>query len=189
MSNKEIMKITMNLVIICVLAGVILSATWALTDPVKVRKEAQEREAALKSLIPQADSIKEVKDIVSSGKEGKIYKATAKSKTIGYVVLAYSKGYSSFITMLVAVDPDYRLIAIQILDHKETPGLGDQIDQDWFKRQFRGKAEENLVVVKGPTDTDIQAISGATISSRGVTRGVKEAVDALRAERAKDPAL
>ena len=58
MSNKEIIKITMNLVIICALAGVILSATWALTDPVKVRKEAQEREAALKSLIPQADSYK-----------------------------------------------------------------------------------------------------------------------------------
>src|SRR5512135_2686783 len=175
MSNKEIVKITMNLVIICALAGVILSATWALTDPVKVQKEAQEREAALKSLIPQADSIKEVKDIVSSGKEGKIYKATAKGQTIGYVVLAYTKGYSSFISMLVAVNPDYKLIAIEILDHKETPGLGDQIDKDWFKRQFKGKAEENLIVIKGETDTDIQAISGATISSRAVTRGAKEA--------------
>ena len=91
--------------------------------------------------------------------------------------------------MLVAVNQDYKLIAIEILDHKETPGLGDQIDKDWFKRQFKGKAEENLIVIKGETDTDIQAISGATISSRGVTRGAKEAVDSLRAERAKDATL
>ena len=83
MSNKEIMKITMNLVIICALAGVILSATWALTDPVKLQKEAQEREAALKSLIPQADSIKEVKDIVTSGKEGRSTRRRLKERLSG----------------------------------------------------------------------------------------------------------
>jgi electron transport complex protein RnfG len=186
---KDMAKITVNLVAICAMAGVILSATWAMTDPVKIAKENQEREAALKGLIPEADSIKPVKDITLGGKEGKIYKAVAGGKTIGYVVLASSKGYSSFINMLVAVDPDYKVEGIDILKHSETPGLGDQVEKDWFKGQFKGKTEEHLNVVKGETKDDIQAISGATISSRAVTRGVKEAVEALKAERAKDASL
>jgi electron transport complex protein RnfG len=185
----DMVKITVNLVVICAVAGIILSYTWAMTDPVKLAKEAQEREAALKGLIPDADSIKPVKDITIAGKEGKIYKATVGGKTIGYVVLASSKGYSSFINMLVAVDPDYKVKGIDILKHSETPGLGDQVEKDWFKGQFKGKTEEHLNVIKGETKDDIQAISGATISSRAVTKGVKEAVEVLKVERAKDSNL
>lgn len=185
----DVLKITVNLTVICAMAGIILSATWTMTDPVRLAKESQEREMALKGLIPDADSIKPVKDITIGGKEGKIYRATAAGKTIGYVVLASSKGYSSFINMLVAVDPQYTVKGIDILRHSETPGLGDQIEKDWFKRQFKGKTEGHLNVVKGETSDDIQAISGATISSRGVTRGVKEAVETLRAEREKDKSL
>ncbi|MHB8173908.1 MAG: RnfABCDGE type electron transport complex subunit G [Nitrospirota bacterium] len=189
MSTKDIIKITLNLVIICALAGVILSVTWAITNPVKLKAEAEELQAALKSLIPQAENIVKVKDITLSGKEGVIYKATANGKTVGYVVQVYTKGYSSFIKLLVAVNPDYKLIGIQVLSEQETPGLGDNVDRKWFKKQFSGKTEDHLVVVKGETNTDIQAISGATISSRAVTNGVKAAVDALRAERAKDKTL
>ncbi len=190
MGNKDIIKITLNLVAICALAGVILSVTWTITNPVKLEKEAEELQAALKGLIPQADAINKAATFVSAGgKEGTIYKAVKGGKPIGYVVSAYTKGYSSFIKMLVAVDTDYRIIGIQILSEQETPGLGDNVDKKWFKDQFRGKTEDHLVVIKGETNTDIQAISGATISSRAVTNGVKAAVEALRAERAKDKAL
>ena len=179
---KDILKITINLTVICALAGIILSATWGMTDPVRLIKERQEREAALKGLVPEAEKIEPVKAVVIQGKEGEIYKATAGGKDIGYVVECRSKGYSSFIHMLVAVNPDMSVRAIDILGHAETPGLGDQMEQGWFKKQFEGKHTENLVVVKGETKTDIQALSGATISSRGVTRGVKDAVETLKAE-------
>ena len=179
---NDIIKVTINLVLICAAAGVILSATWALTDPVKTARENEEREQALKGLIPAATSIKPVKDVTIAGKEGVIYKALKGDKTEGYAVLSYGKGYSSFIKLLVAVDADMKVTGIDVLDHKETPGLGDQITNSWFKDRFKGKGIDNLVVVKGETQTDIQAISGATISSRGVTRGVKEAVEALQKE-------
>ena len=182
---KEISKITVNLVMICAAAGVILSATWALTDPVRIYKEDQEREAALKGLIPSATSIKSVKDVKIAGKEGAIYKAVSGDQTIGYIVLSYGKGYSSFIKMLVAVGPDMKVTGIDILGHAETPGLGDQVGTPEFKDRFKGKGVDNLVVVKSETMKDIQAISGATISSRGVTRGVKEAVEILKSEMNK----
>jgi electron transport complex protein RnfG len=58
---------------------------------------------------------------------------------------------------------------INILGHGETPGLGDEIETDWFKDQFKGKSIEHLKVIKGDTKEDIQAISGATISTRAVS--------------------
>lgn len=179
---NDILKVTINLVLICAAAGVILSATWALTDPVKVARENEERELALKGLLPAATSIKPVKDVEIAGKDGIIYKALNGDKTEGYIVLSYGKGYSSFIKLLVAVDADMKVTGIDVLGHAETPGLGDQIETDQFKGQFKGKGIDNLVVVKGETANDIQAISGATISSRGVTRGVKEAVETLKKE-------
>jgi len=176
----DVFKITVNLALICALAGIILSAVWAKTDPVRVQAEAHERELALKGLAPAADSILPVKDVVINGKDGVIYEAKAGGKTIGYVVSSTGRGYSSFIKLLVAVDMDYKVTGIDILGHGETPGLGDQIEQPWFKAQFAGKGADNLTVVKTETTTDIQAISGATISSRGVTKGVKDAVEKLK---------
>ena len=178
----DVFKITINLTLICALAGIILAAVWAKTDPVRARAEAQEREEALKALVPQADSILPVKAVVIGGKEGEIYEARAGGRTVGWVADCTGRGYSSFIHMLVAVDMDYKVTGIDILGHGETPGLGDQIEEPWFKAQFRGKGVDNLVVVKGETATDIQAISGATISSRGVTKGVRDAVQKLMEE-------
>ncbi|MBI5694477.1 MAG: RnfABCDGE type electron transport complex subunit G [Nitrospirae bacterium] len=180
---NDMLKITVNLTVICALAGVILAFVWAETDPVRVAEEARERELALKELMPSADMITPIKDVVIADKENVVYEATAGGKTIGYVVSSAGKGYSSYIKLLVAVNPDYKVTGIEVLGHAETPGLGDRIQEDWFKSQFTGKGVDNLVVVKQETDTDIQAISGATISSRAVTLGVKDAVVKLREVR------
>ena len=69
---------------------------------------------------------------------------------------------------------------IGILGHGETPGLGDEIEQDYFKKRFEGKSLEQLEVVKVEGTDKIQAISGATISSRAVTKGVRESVKLLK---------
>jgi electron transport complex protein RnfG len=68
---------------------------------------------------------------------------------------------------------------INILHQGETPGLGDEISTDPFMEQFRGKDLDHLVVIKGETEDKIQAITGATISSRAVTNGVKDGVKML----------
>lgn len=180
---KDIIKVTLNLVAICAAAGLLISATWSKTEPVKLQKEAREREEALKGLVPLAGSIRPVRDVTIAGKEGVIYRATDGDKTIGYVVSGVGRGYSSYIRMLVAVDTDDVVTGIDILGHGETPGLGDQIMEDEFKDRFKGKTLDHLVVVKGETDADIQAISGATISSRAVTKGAKEALEKLIEER------
>jgi electron transport complex protein RnfG len=103
---------------------------------------------------------------------------------IGYIVEGYGKGYSSYIHVLASIDNDFLLKKIKIQGHGETPGLGDEIEKAYFLDQFEGKGLENLVLVKGETEDKIQAITGATISSRAVTEdgvrnGVKMVIEKL----------
>jgi electron transport complex protein RnfG len=70
---------------------------------------------------------------------------------------------------------------IEILDEKETPGLGDEIETASFKNQFKSKDLDHLKVLKTETTEYIQAITGATISSRAVTEdAVKNGVQFLK---------
>jgi electron transport complex protein RnfG len=96
---------------------------------------------------------------------------------IGYLVESYGKGYSSYPHILVAIDNDFMVLKMNVLGHGETPGLGDEIEVPEFKDQYRGKDLDHLVVIKGETEDKIEAITGATISTRAVTEGVRLAVE------------
>jgi electron transport complex protein RnfG len=114
------------------------------------------------------------------GKNFEYYLATVSSKPVAYISSTAGKGYSSYIQMLVSLDTDLKIRDVKILSHAETPGLGDQVeDKILFLDQFRGKTLPDIKLIKGETKENIQAISGATISSRAVTNGVKDAVQTL----------
>ena len=99
-------------------------------------------------------------------------------KSVAYIVPSSTRGYGGTIKMLVAVKADGTVIDYSIQEHNETPGLGDNAQKMPFRGQFKGTDSAHLKVTKDPTDTeDIQAMTGATISSRAVTKAVKDAVD------------
>jgi len=168
----SIFQITMNLTIACFISGAIIAATYFITAPVAVKTAAGIKADAMKSLVTNAETFVPVK-----GKSN-WFMAENKGKIIGYVVPAESKGYGGAISMLVSVTPAGKIIDFTILESNETPGLGQNADKEPFKSQFRGKESKELVVVKDPTiKNNIQAMTGATISSKAVTKGIKEAVE------------
>ncbi len=112
-------------------------------------------------------------------KHAEFYKVEDDDGLKAYIVETYGKGYSSYINILVSVDREGRIMKMEVLAHGETPGLGDEILLDYFKDQFVGKGKDQMVVIKGETEDNIQAITGATISSRAVTNGVKDALELL----------
>ncbi len=112
-------------------------------------------------------------------KHAEFYKVDGDDGQKAYIVETYGKGYSSYINILVSVDMEGRVMKMQVLSHGETPGLGDEILLDYFKDQFVGKGRDQMVVIKGDTTDNIQAITGATISTRAVTNGVKDALELL----------
>jgi Na+-translocating ferredoxin:NAD+ oxidoreductase subunit G len=180
-SVKDIIKITLNLVIVYVIGGLILALVYAKTSPVMYRNAIVEKERALKKLMPEADRIDKLGDWTIHDKHGEYYAARKDNAVIGYLIQSYGKGYSSYINTLVAVDKDFKVLKISILGHAETPGLGDEIESEAFRTQFKGKDSEHLKVLKTEAGGNIQAISGATISSRAVAEdAVRNGVDFLK---------
>jgi len=179
---KEMLKITLSLVAIFIAAGLIMGVTYKYTSPVRFIAEKKEKEEALKTMAPDAtDPITPAGNWSSShGKPYEYYQATSSGKPVAYISSTAGKGYSSYIEMLVSMDTDLKIKDVKILHHGETPGLGDQVeDRKLFLDQFKGKALSQIVLLKTETTENIQAISGATISSRAVTNGVKDAVQTL----------
>jgi electron transport complex protein RnfG len=177
---NEMMKITLSLVVIFVAAGFIMGGTFKATSPVKYVAEQREKEEALKEMAPDAtDPIKAAGNWQVHGKSYEYFAATAGGTPVAYIASTAGKGYSSYIKMLVSIDKDLRVSNLKVLSHQETPGLGDQILEEPFLKQFKGKELSRIVLLKTETTENIQAISGATISSRAVTNGVKDAVQML----------
>lgn len=178
---KDMLKITLSLIVIFIAAGVVLGFTYKYTSPVRFHAEKKEKEEALKEMAPDAtDPIKAAGNWTNHGKSYEYYPATSSGKPVAYIASTAGKGYSSYIQMLVSLDVDMKIRDIKILHHAETPGLGDQVeDRALFLDQFKGKGLSQLVLVKAETKENIQAVSGATISSRAVTNGVKDAVQTL----------
>jgi electron transport complex protein RnfG len=180
MTGKDIFKITLNLVIVYLVGGFILAFVYANASPVIFKNNEKAKQEALKQLMPDADEIKKSGDWTIHDKHAEYFIATKGGETTGYVVQSFGKGYSSYIDTLTAVDKDFRVLKISILHHGETPGLGDEIELDYFKDRLKGKDLEHLKVLKTETTEFVEAISGATISSRAVTEdAVKNGVDFL----------
>ncbi|MGC2061556.1 MAG: RnfABCDGE type electron transport complex subunit G [Thermodesulfovibrionales bacterium] len=169
MTGKDIFKITLNLVIIYLVGGFILAFVYANASPKIFRNNEEAEKKALKQLMPDADVNEKLGEWTIHDKHAKYFISKKGGDTIGYIIQSFGKGYSSYINTFIAVDKDFTVQKINVLSHAETPGLGDEIEAAYFKDQFKGKSIEHLKVIKGDTKDDIQAISGATISSRAVT--------------------
>ena len=160
---KEILRYGFILAFICLIAAGLLAAVNALTAPRILALALAEEQAALKEVMPLAAKFTAIKSVTDG--ETLYYKAfDGQDKTIGFVFKAGGKGYSSVIQTLVGIDSDGKISAIKVLAQTETPGLGVRITEKKFTDQFRGQNSLNLSAV--------QAISGATISSRAVMNSV-----------------
>jgi electron transport complex protein RnfG len=94
----------------------------------------------------------------------------------GITVSVSPQGYSGPIDMLVGINRQGKVKGVKILNHRETPGLGANIVKPDFLKQFEEKSQKDPIEPK----EDIDAISGATISSRAVCSGVRLALQKVK---------
>jgi electron transport complex protein RnfG len=120
-----------------------------------------------------------------------VYDAFLEGTPVGHVAKASGQGYADKIELLVGLDADARTITgLFILDQKETPGLGNRILEKPWRDQFLNKSSATrLVVVKGNPgkENEIDAISGATISSRSVTGIVNTTIANIKGQLMSPP--
>jgi electron transport complex protein RnfG len=126
-------------------------------------QEQSEQEGSLREVMPEGRDF----EAVESGGEVIYYKVYDKDKKfMGAVFQASVKGYSSDIVTMAGMTIDGEITAIKVLSQNETPGLGARVCESPFTGQFAHKNISNL--------DEVQAITGATISSQAVIDSVKK---------------
>lgn len=164
---KEMIRYGFILAMICLVAAGLLSGVNALTKERILAQAQAEEEASLKEVIPEGVSFEAVK----SGEEILYYQANdQEGKFVGAAFKATGKGYSSNIETIVGMQRDGTISAIKILSQNETPGLGARVAESDFTGQFKNKTDLSQV----------QAITGATISSGAVIDSVKEKAEEIK---------
>ncbi len=188
--TKSMIKNAMILFAITLVAGVLLGLVYQVTkDPIAYQEKlAQDRanqsvfaaastfdDAAVDEAGAAAVAAEHAGVTIESVKEAK----DSSGASLGYVIQVKSKGYGDFITYTVGIANDGNVNGISIIKIAETPGLGMNAEKV-IVPQFKDKAETNFAVVKNgqlsDESTQIEAISGATITSRAVTEGVNAAI-------------
>lgn len=174
----KILKLGFILLLITAVTGVILGGVYTLTlEPIRMTRERQKLEAFAATL-PGAKDFKTLELNGDAGLVQEVNEGSAEGAVIGHNVTVAPKGYSGQIEMIVGVTSGGELKGIKILNHTETPGLGAKAAEPAFAGQFTDKAVPEVKVVKTPpqSDEEIEAISGATITSDAVATGVNAAL-------------
>lgn len=177
------------------------SGKYAISLPQEAELPESERNALIRKVLGPNITIQYAEDMVIADQAG---------ARKAYVLTGKFPGFKTFIDVMVALNPDFGILGMEIISHEEDPGLGGEIEKDYFKNQFRDRSLDTvnrLSVTKAPLPDDyrfyleprkwkerqiseadaaalkkkyqseqIHAISGATISSRCVTDGVRQMV-------------
>jgi electron transport complex protein RnfG len=166
------------LFIACGLAAGSLAMVNAVTKEPIASHEKRQRDLALREVFPDADEFKDVTP-------NKVWEALRKGQKTGHVFLTQVQGYSGPITLMFGTDSSGAVTGLRILSHTETPGLGAKITTAQFRDQFRNKRPEQLILKKdNPARGQIDAITGATITSRAVTKAMRSTLESFNREKA-----
>lgn len=174
----------LTLLVVTAVAGAALAGVNGVTAPIIAEMEARALQEGLSQVLPQAASFAAV-PAAELDDAGKAVQAAwrgfdASGQPVGVVVQAAPGGYGGPIVMLVGVESGGTVHQLKILSATgETPGLGSKAAEPAFLQQFLGLSPGiGLVKNQPPAGNEIQAITGATISSQAVLDGVNAALDA-----------
>lgn len=173
--NSDIFRPVFVLTAICLVVAILLSVTNLITKDKIANMEAEASKEAMAALISAEKYDKAEID-------GELYIAKNGEEIKGYIVSTQSRGYGGDIKIMTAISVDKKVLGIKILSAAdETPGLGQNVTKETFYSQYIGRTE-NITVVKNGADADkneINAVTGATISSKAVTTAVNNAFECL----------
>jgi len=177
---KNVLNIGLRLTLIAVLAAAALGFTNSITKGPIEEQQRIAKEETMAQVLPEADRFEAIE--VAEEWKDRIVEASA-----GYAgdtaVTASQRGYGGAMQVMVGIDAGGAFTGASILSHSETPGLGAEAAKPFFIEQYIGKTAP-LSVVKSvnPGETEIQAVTGATITSRAVTNAVNSVAEFVMAE-------
>ncbi|MBO4420190.1 MAG: RnfABCDGE type electron transport complex subunit D [Oscillospiraceae bacterium] len=187
----RIPKPVIALGVIALLAGLALSGVYSMTKENIDAQKAAAAAQAYKAVLPEAESFESCADKVET-LDGQVYGTEfgrtfikdaqigkdANGNVVGYAVsVTCAEGYDGNVTLSVGVSTDGKINAISFTELHETPGKGMLCGEPAFMDQFAGKNAEKLIL-----GSDVDAITGVTITSKAVTNAVNAGVDFINTQ-------
>lgn len=214
---KETLKLAIALGAICAAAAVVLAFAQKATAPAQQAAQQRQQRESLKLVLPEFDNnpLEQPAEVtIEDDATVTFYPATQDGQLVGVAAEASTeKGYGGTLTVLAGLDPDGTIRAVVVTDHAETPGLGTQATDRkrtaHISEIFTGDPDQKQQNPLPPSqyldqytdkttdqpdhfalksnDGDIDAVSGATISSRAVADAVKSIARAFQQNRTNLP--
>ena len=175
MSNwNKVFKPIVVLCVICVVITGALAATNSVTAPIIMEATLEAQRLARMELLPEAEDFTRV-DSVEVENVSDVYAA---SNGVGYVITSTAKGYNKTMTVMTSFTPEGQIKQVKVTEAAETQGIGSNVsDSAAYWAAYAGlDGTRNLVL-----NQDVDAYTGATISSRALNSAVNAAINAYNA--------
>ena len=192
MKKKEssLINMVVALLLITLAAGLSLGYINDLTLEPKAKARLAKKVNALKMVLPEFDNEPVTDVVLLKPKVGldslELYPAFKGDAFVGAAVTGYSeRGYSGLVKIMVGFTPEGEIKNIVVLEQKETPGLGTKIKGEKFLSQFRDKDPSQFDLKVKKDGGQVDALAGATISSRAFGEAAQQAYDAFMKYREK----
>ena len=173
---KYVLRLALTLFIITAVVAAALAGVNSVTKPVIDRLNAEKTQKAIETVLPGGFDEELSGYADATGLVSKVYKGAN-----GYALEVLPAGFDNTITMMVGVDNEGKVLGISVVSHTETAGLGAVAAENTskgeaFRSQFVGTSGSVAVSKDGGA---LDAITGATITSRAICVGVNAALDCV----------
>lgn len=167
---KENIFPAMILVIICLVVTLALAGTYSVANPIIQQNQQKSADEARQAVLPDGDGFTQYDGKLVEGVED-CYIADNKA---GMAVTAGYKGFGGTVKVMIGIDAEGTITGVQVTEHSETPGLGSKAADPEYLKQYQGVTEAPEASIKD--DSNVDAVTGATITSNAVYNSVKEAL-------------
>ena len=169
----SVLNIGARLLVICLVVAAVVSLVNEVTKKRYAELQEQEKANAMAAIFG-------AETLTYTDLGNGVYALKQGDEPLGYCVESTTAGFGGDMTLMVGFNSDLAVVGVQILSHSETPGLGAKVNDAGYLSQYGGKTGDLAL------GEDIDAISGATISSKAVLAGVNEAQKSLRLHVVKE---
>ncbi len=175
---RQVIKISSVLTLICLICAFSLALVYDAANEKIIANQKKAIQESIDKLAPEATNKEKVDG------QNNLWKLYKNKSITGYAFIAAGNGYGGEIKIMVVTGPDFEVVeGIEIIESNETPGLGSRISEKSFKTQFKNLEARKPIKCskeKNGDSNQIQAITGATISSRSVVEIINKKLSELR---------
>lgn len=188
-TESTFINMLLSLFVVTAVASLALAGVYNLTYEPIARVEKEKKEEAIKLVLPDFDTLKVYEVPPPEGDRRLVFhEGWQGDSLVGVAIQTYTtKGYSGFIELMVGFRPDGTINKIEVLQQKETPGLGTKMATDQFRSQFYAKNPGQFRLKVKKDGGDVDAITAATISSRAFCDAVSRAYETYNKEGGQQP--